>query len=125
MPGGLRLLVAFFLLIGAAVLMTANAQGEDAPSPSGPPKAKTAPVEDTVQGHKIVDPYRYLENSSDPDTQLYVEQEMAYTRSLLDPLPGRDRINVRLTHLLAIGPVAAPPMAGKYSFYTRRDAGQN
>ena len=125
MPGGSRLLIAFFLLIGAAVLMTTNAQGEDASSPSGPPKAKTAPIEDTVQGHKIVDPYRYLENSDDPDTKLYVEQEMAYTRSLLDPLPGRDKINVRLTQLLAIGTVDAPHMGGKYYFYTRRDAGQN
>src|ERR1039457_4643631 len=125
MPGGSRLLIAFFLLIGAAILMTTNAQGEDASSPSGPPKAKTAPIEDTVQGHKIVDPYRYLENAVDPDTRLYVEQEMAYTRSLLDPLPGRDKINVRLTQLLAIGTVDAPHMGGKYYFYTRRDAGQN
>jgi prolyl oligopeptidase len=50
---------------------------------------------------------------------------MAYTRSLLDPLPGRDKINVRLTQLLAIGTVDAPHMGGKYYFYTRRDAGQN
>ena len=103
--------------------MTAHAA--DAPSPSGPPKAKVAPVEDTVQGHKIVDPYRYLENSSDPDTKLYVEQELAYTNSLLDPLPGRDKINARLSQLLAIGTVGVPQMGGKYYFHTRRDAGQN
>ncbi len=125
MPGGLRLLIALFLFTGVAVLMTTIAGAQDAPSPSGPPKAKVAPVEDIVQGHKIVDPYRYLENSSDPDTRLFVEQEMAYTRSLLDPLPGRDKINARLTQLLAIGTVDPPRMRGKYYFYTRRDAGQN
>ena len=123
MRGGSRLLTAFFLLTGAAVFVTASA--EDAASPSGPPKAKVAPVEDTVQGHKIVDPYRYLENSSDPDTQFFVDQEMAYTRSLLDPLPGRDRINARLTQLLSIGTVDVPHMGGKYYVYTRRNAGQN
>ena len=125
MPGGLRLLIAFFLFTGVAVLMTTNARAQDGSSPSGPPKAKVAPVEDTVQGHKIVDPYRYLENSSNPDTKLFVEQEMAYTRSLLDPLPGRDKINARLAQLLAIGSVDAPRMRGKFYFYTRRDAGQN
>ena len=124
MRGGSRLLIAFFLLfIGMATLITATA--EDAPSPSGPPKAKVATVEDTVQGHKIVDPYRYLENSSDPETRLYVDAELAYTRSLLDPLPGRDKINARLSQLLAIGTVGAPQMGGKYYFHTRRDAGQN
>ena len=97
-----------------------------APSaPAGPPKAKVAPVEDTVQGHKIVDPYRYLENANDPDTQLYVEQELSYTRSILDPLPGRDKINARLSQLLEIGTVGAPQMGGKYYFHTRREGNQN
>jgi prolyl oligopeptidase len=97
-----------------------------APSiPAGPPKAKIAPVEDTVQGRKIVDPYRYLEDPNDPDTKLYVEQELSYTRSILDPLPGRDKINARLSQLLAIGTVDAPQMGGKYYFHTRREGNQN
>jgi prolyl oligopeptidase len=122
MLGGLRLLfVSFFFLIGAAALVYAA----DPSVPSGPPKAKVAPVEDTVQGHKIVDPYRYLENSSDPDTQQYVERELAYTRTLLDPLPGRDKINARLSQLLPIGTVGVPQMGGKYYFYTRREGNQN
>jgi prolyl oligopeptidase len=122
MLGGLRLLIfLFFCLMGAAVLV----QAADAPVPSGPPKVKVAPVEDTVQGHKIVDPYRYLENADDPDTRQYVEQELAYTRSLLDPLPGRDKINARLSQLLPIGTVGSPQMGGKYYFYTRREGNQN
>jgi prolyl oligopeptidase len=124
MLGGSRLFFAFFLLsIVAATFITIHA--ENASPSSSPPKAKVAPVEETVQGHKIVDPYRYLENSSDPDTKLYVDQELAYTRSLLDPLPGRDKINSRLAQLLAIGTVGAPQMGGKYYFHTRRDPGQN
>jgi prolyl oligopeptidase len=122
MLGGLRLLfVCLLLLFGVAVLVHAA----DSSIPSGPPKAKIAPVEDTVQGHKIIDPYRYLENSSDPDTQQYVEQELAYTRSLLDPLPGRDKINARLSQLIPIGTVGTPQMGGKYYFYTRREGNQN
>ena len=129
MLGGSRLLTAFLiLLIGAAALVHAedSRAGDSAPSsPAGPPKAKVAPVEDTVQGHKIVDRYRYLENPNDPDTKLYVEQELSYTRTILDPLPGRDKINARLSQLLEIGTVGAPQMGGKYYFHTRREGNQN
>jgi prolyl oligopeptidase len=130
MLGGSRLLTALLILfIGAVALVFAeDSQAGDSAVPSapaGPPKAKVAPVEDTVQGHKIVDRYRYLENPNDPDTRLYVEQELSYTRALLDPLPGRDKINARLAQLLEIGTVGAPQMGGKYYFHTRRDGDQN
>ena len=119
MLGGPRLLTFFLiLLIGVVALVYA----EDL---AGPPKAKVAPVEDTVQGHKIVDRYRYLEDPNDPDTKLYVEQELSYTRAILDPLPGRDKINGRLSQLLEIGTVGAPQMGGKYYFHTRREGTQN
>src|ERR1035438_4677005 len=130
MLGGLRLLTFFLiLLIGVVALVYAeDSPAEDSSAPSGlagPPKAKVTPVEDTVQGHKIVDRYRYLEDPNDPDTKLYVEQELSYTRAILDPLPGRDKINARLSQLLEIGTVGAPQMGGKYYFHTRRDGNQN
>jgi prolyl oligopeptidase len=130
MLGGSRLLISFLiLLIGVvAVVYAEDSRPGDfaAPSsPAGPPKAKVAPVEDTVQGHKIVDRYRYLENPNDPDSKLYVEQELSYTRSILDPLPGRDKINARLSQLLEIGTVGTPQMGGKHYFHTRREGDQN
>jgi len=130
MLGGPRLLTFFLiLLIGVLALVYAeDSPAEDSTVPSGlagPPKAKVAPVEDTVQGHKIVDRYRYLEDPNDPDTKLYVEQEFNYTRAILDPLPGRDKINARLSQLLEIGTVGTPQMGGKYYFHTRREGSQN
>ena len=126
MSRGSRLLISSLILFIAVVAMVSaeDPRPDDSSvpaSPAGPPKAKVAPVEDTVQGHKIVDPYRYLENPNDPDTQLYVEQELSYTRSILDPLPGRDKINARLSQLLEIGTVGVPQMGGKYYFHTRRE----
>ena len=122
MPGGSRVLTVFFIFsIALCALLTA----QDAPPPSAPPKAKVDPVEETVQGHKIVDPYRYLENADDPAATLWVDHELAYTRSLLDPLPGREKINARLAQLFAIGSIGIPQAGGKYYFHTRRDAGQN
>jgi prolyl oligopeptidase len=122
MQGGSRLLLLLPLFLIAAMAL---AYAADASVPSGPPKAKVAPIEDTLHGRKIVDPYRYLENASDPDTVRYVDQELAYTRSLLDPLPGREKINARLSQLLPIGTVGAPQMGGRYYFYTRREGNQN
>jgi prolyl oligopeptidase len=124
-------LAVVFLILLSGVLTMVFAEDSSAPDsttpsiPSGPPKAKVEPVEDTVQGHKIVDRYRYLENPNDPDTKLYVERELSYTRSILDPLPGRDKINARLSQLLEIGTVGAPQMGGKYYFHTRREGNQN
>ena len=134
MRGGSRLLTAFLILLTGVIALVfaedSRAGDSAAPSsltasPAGPPRAKVAPVEDTVQGHKIVDRYRYLEDPNDPDTKLYVEQELSYTRSVLDPLPGRDKINARLSQLLEIGTVGAPQMGGNYYFHTRREGNQN
>jgi prolyl oligopeptidase len=127
MLGGSRLLTSSLILLIAviAIIFAEDTRAADTSFPAGPPKAKVIPVEETVQGHKIVDRYRYLENANDPNTKLYVEQELSYTRSVLDPLPGRDRINARLSQLLEIGTVGAPQMGGKYYFHTRREGNQN
>jgi len=127
--GGSRLLISLLIFLGVVALVHAEDSGTGHSTTLSVsavlPKAKVAPVEDMVQGHKIVDRYRYQEDPNDPDTKLYVEQELGYTRALLDPLPGRDKINARLAQLLAIGSVSAPQMGGKYYFYTRREGNQN
>jgi prolyl oligopeptidase len=95
------------------------------PTPDGPPEAKRECTEETVNGHKVSDLYRWLEDANSPTTQDYVRRQLAYTRRLLDPLPGRDRIRKRLTELLATGTIGTPQIAGKYYFYTRRTGEQN
>jgi prolyl oligopeptidase len=83
------------------------------------------PVTDTLHGTRIVDPYRWLEDAEAPETEAFVRQQMAYTRSVLDALPGRDEIRRRLTELLSIGTLDAPQVAGGRCFHTRRDGLQN
>jgi len=127
MPGGMRLhWILFCLLILAGAAWAEDGSSSSAPTaPATPPKAKVEVVEDMVQGHKIADPYRWLEDATSPDTQEHVRQEMAYTRGILDPLPGRPELHQRLTKLLSIGTITAPQIAGKYYFYTRREGTQN
>ena len=91
---------------------------------AGPPVAEKRPLEETFHGIKVVDNYRWLEKNT-PATQKWVEQEMSYSRSLLDPLPGRTKIHHRLTELLSIGNIGVPQVEGRHYFYTRRDGMQN
>ncbi len=117
----------FLLLASLVLLAVAVYAGDDAKAsaPSGPPKTEKRPLEENLHGTKIVDNYRWLEDGKTPETQKWVADEMAYTRGVLDPLPGRDAIHTRLTELLSIGSIGAPLIAGKYYFYTRRDGMQN
>ena len=92
---------------------------------AGPPVAEVRPLEETFYGNKIVDKYRWLEDSALPETRKWVAEEMAYTRGLLDPRPGREAIHARLSELLRIGEIGVPRIGGKYYFYTRRDGLQN
>ncbi len=122
MSGGLRL---FFALFSLFVLATAVYAGDDSKTPSAPPVAAEKPVIDMFHGTKVLDNYRWLEDGKNPETQKWVEQEMAYTRGILDHLAGRDAIHKRLTDLLSIGNVTPPMIAGRHYFYTKREDMQN
>jgi len=82
-------------------------------------------VEETMHGITIRDPFRYLEDAGDPRTQRFVEEQNAWTRSLLDQVPGREHIRPRLEQLLSIGSIGAPQIGGPYYFYTKREGMQN
>jgi len=129
MAGGFRLFCVLTSLSVFAALVYAAGNSKSSTSsstvPSAPPKAAVKPMVDIFHGTKIQDNYRWLEDSNSPETQKWVEEELAYTRAVLDPLPGRPAIQKRLTELLSIGSVTPPEIAGKYYFYTKREGMQN
>ncbi len=125
MVGGLRLIWALGFVMFAAVLWGEDGSSTTTTAPAAPPKAKVEVVEYNIHGHKIADPYRWMEDSNSPATEEYVREQLAYTRSILDPLPGRAQIHERLKELLSIGTIGTPQIGGKYYFYTRREGSQN
>ena len=126
MPGSFCIgTLASLSILAAVVFAEDNMNSKTNAVSQEPPKAKVAVVEETLHGHRIADPYRWLEDADSPDTKQFVEQELAYTRSILDPLPGRDKLHQRLTELLSIGTLNAPQVGGNYYFYTRREGTQN
>ncbi len=107
------------------LLIFAQHSGSGGASAASVPVAEVRPLEENFHGTKVVDKYRWLEDASRPETRKWVAEEMAYTRGVLDLLPGRELIRKRLTELLGIGDIGVPRIGGKYYFYTRRDGLQN
>jgi prolyl oligopeptidase len=129
MAGGSRLLVSLSSLLFAAAAVYAGSDSKpdktQSSAPAAPPKAEAKPIIDIFHGTKVLDNYRWLEDSTNPETQKWVSNELAYTRAILDPLPGRGAIHQRLTELLSVGNVTPPEIAGRYYFYTKREGMQN
>src|SRR5580693_1232213 len=125
MAGG-RVLFWIFSLLGfflfAGVVLAVNGASS---TPAAPPKARVEVVEETLNGHRVADSYRWLEDPDSAETHEFVRAELAYTRGILDPLPGRNRINQELTELLSIGIIGTPQVGGKFYFYVRREGTQN
>ena len=89
------------------------------------PKARIEVVEERLHGRTIRDPYRWLEDGDASETREFVRQQLAYARTVLDAIPGREAIRERLTELLSIGTVGTPQIGGKFYFYFRREGKQN
>lgn len=122
-------LTVCFLLISASMLDSGQSQkaisSEPASKMTAPPKAEVKIVVDDYHGHKIADPYRWLEDADSPETQRFVEEQNAYAQQVLDSFPGRERLRTRIERLLSTGLVEAPQPEGNYYFYEKREGQQN
>jgi prolyl oligopeptidase len=103
-------------------------------TPARPPATKSDPVVDVLHGHEVVDRHRWLEgDNSDPaemgkvtpEVAAWTDAQNAYTRSVLDTLPGRRALEDRLRPLMEVGTVSAPVVRGNRYFYSRREGSQN
>jgi prolyl oligopeptidase len=121
--------VACIAFVLASTLVIAQSQKLAASEPTSkmtaPPKAKIEIVVDDYHGHKISDPYRWLEDSKSPETRQFVEEQNSYAQQVLDAIPGKDKLRSRLEQLLSIGRLEAPYPAGNYYFYEKREGQQN
>ena len=121
--------------VGAAEILLAMESPKTAtPPPAGtaaaapatrPPVARVQEVADTVQGVRIADPYRWLEDGASTEVKGWVEGQNAYALALLGARPGRANVRERLGRLLSIGTIGTPEARGDLYFYTRREGTQN
>src|ERR1041385_3148564 len=112
-------------MLKSQLLLFTLAAAVAAPLAAPAPKTRTDDVIDTVHGVTIHDPYRWLEDQQSPETRLWIDTQNAYTRSVLDPLPGRAAITKRLDELLKTERFNTPVVRNGRYFFTRRLADQN
>ncbi|MBA9004094.1 prolyl oligopeptidase family serine peptidase [Thermomonospora cellulosilytica] len=88
------------------------------------PPAPRQDIVDDLHGHRIPDPYRWLEDPASPETKSWLAAQDELLRSVLEGLPGRDRLRGRIAELLRAGGVGPPIWRGERRFFTRRTADQ-
>ena len=67
-----------------------------------PPATPAGDTVDVIQGTKVADPYRWLEDPADPKVQAWSDAQNARTRAYLDALPDAEKIKAKLTALITL-----------------------
>ncbi|HEX6446659.1 MAG TPA: prolyl oligopeptidase family serine peptidase [Streptosporangiales bacterium] len=91
--------------------------------PRDPPAARLDLVED-LHGHRVADPYRWLEDPDSPRTREWSAAQDALWRETAAGLAAREPFREQLLRLLRTGTVSSPVPAGDRLFWTRREPGQ-
>jgi prolyl oligopeptidase len=92
------------------------------------PQTTVKEVKETLHGVELIDPYRWLEGDDNgkltPDVDRWTIAQNDYTRSILDNLPARSKLEERTRQLLEVPSISAPSMRRNRYFYTKREGSQ-
>ncbi|MFT3696097.1 MAG: prolyl oligopeptidase family serine peptidase [Kofleriaceae bacterium] len=84
------------------------------------PATKANPLVEDLNGKKVSDPYRWLEDEKADDVQKWMAAQDAYTRAELAKLPLRSELEARIKQLFYFDAISAPAhRKGRY-FYSRK-----
>jgi prolyl oligopeptidase len=89
-----------------------------------PPSTPTEPLTEVIHGVEISDPYRWLEDQDSSRTRAWLGEQVAYSRSYIDALPGRHKIRKRVQQLLGVESISPPLRAGDRYFFSKRASHQ-
>ncbi|MGC1546921.1 MAG: prolyl oligopeptidase family serine peptidase [Rhodanobacter sp.] len=91
------------------------AHASDTPKP---PTTPTHAASSTLHGVTVNDPYRWLENPSDPLVQSWIKAQNAYTEAVLAAMPDGKAMTVRVQQLAITSTTRSSPLlAGGTLFY--------
>ncbi|MEO8429971.1 MAG: prolyl oligopeptidase family serine peptidase [Acidobacteriota bacterium] len=107
---------ALMMILAASAPFAARAAESERP-----PATRRDVVRDAYGAVTVEDPYRWLEDQNAPETRAWIDAQNRYSESVLQALPGRDRLRRRLSELLRVDTTAAPrERAGRLFFFRRR-----
>jgi len=115
------------LLLWTALCATCGAAAALVDHRDGPPPTRTDGVIDVMHGIEIRDDYRWLEalEAESREVAEWTTKQNAFTRHVLDGIPGRAHLESRLGELLRTPAIAAPAMRGDLLIYRERPADRN
>lgn len=121
------------LCAAAPIAKAAAPQSTSNPQPvapsstrSAPPAAPVRPVVDDYFGTKITDPYRYMENLSEPEVQAWIKDQDSFTRATLDEITGHKQLLARIRQLdLSVPEVVAWQLPGGKYLVRKVQAGES
>lgn len=85
------------------------------------PETRRSDFTETLFGHVIPDPYRWLENPDTPEAKKWIAAENKLTFDYLRAIPERSAINKRLTKLWNYERYSLPRKVGPYYFWSKND----
>jgi prolyl oligopeptidase len=94
------------------------------PHPPGYPAARRDDFAEDLHGHRVPDPYRWLEDAASAGTQEWLAAQDSLWAGTEAGLAGRSRLAARIQELMAAGYVSAPAWRGPRQFFMRRLPGQ-
>jgi prolyl oligopeptidase len=104
--------------------VTSTPPSSAAPDRPGYPPAERLDLVEQVAGHSVADPYRWLEDTSDPRTQAWSDAQDDLFAAHAAEWPGRARLAERIRELLSAGVVGVPIWRGDRRFFVRREGSQ-
>ncbi|MFN2567100.1 MAG: prolyl oligopeptidase family protein [Gemmatimonadaceae bacterium] len=122
---GTSRLALLAVLATAPALLPAQQPAQQAVRRPTVPESRRDSVVDSLHGVAIADPYRWLEEQDAPGTRAWIDRQNAYTDSVLGAIPGRERIERRLTELFRVDQVSVPFATGGRYFFSKRAADQD
>ncbi|MBT9555069.1 MAG: S9 family peptidase [Myxococcales bacterium] len=81
-----------------------------------PPEARRVELVETLHGHTVADPYRWMESSS-PELDVWIAAQNERTRAFLDEAPERERFLERLTAIWQFERAGVPVRKGSRLFF--------
>ncbi len=113
----------FMSLVLMAIVMLAGCYNPDKPLKY--PQAKRVDTVDVYFGHRVPDPYRWLEDDNSKETEEWVMAENKITNKYLKRIPFRNKIKNRLEQIWNYPKMSAPWKEGGIYFFTKNDGLQN
>lgn len=89
------------------------------------PVSRKSDVVETLHGHRIADPYRWLEDPNSPETEAWVEAQNKVTFAFLGGIFRREAIRERLSRVWNYERYGVPSRHGPWTVFSKNDGLQN